>query len=599
MSILIFAFLMITGTTFAQTFNMQYNKVSANEVHITTVYRGPSAEISLPRTGRIISLSEQENLNAGGGKIRVGIRVGDNSSTEEHVVRFTYSLIIPNQGGFGALVDKWYPTLKEGDAEYNITSLKSNTEIFVYPYLSYQTNTFLFSSVQPSVKLAILQHSMEEHLDATPEITIFSTKKLQASPQDIRTIHQYISENFGDKNIRRIVVVNTILASENSFIDDDTLYLNITGIGTRTQIKDAFALAWKGANDSEKLSTRLFTIFQDTIFRLLPIHFNTTAPIATTETTENSELTNTSETTTPKLDMGATVLVPPVTYYQELFNKGFEINEIQHVDIDGILNNYALLHMAQYNIGAENLVAGIRAYFNNTNEAPVTSSTSTNSDVENETTNSTANTNTNSTETLKSLKDTEKVDWSLITQNKLQEPLFSLYTKEVLIEKGIVPTITAKGTTVTRNSYNIPDFNLLDAEGKVIPVQWNEFRSVNIQITNGNYQLDSERSVPQQRFLDSYYSFDTNTQTLRNRILAMSFRQKAPGEINTRKQLELTQFTAEDGNAFNIPAGDQVFVVISHILSNTTGALKQAIKESFYTVDNDGNITYLTTRLRV
>lgn len=622
--LLLVTFMFINAFTYGQSFQMQYNKISANEVQFTTVYKGPSAEIILPVRGRIIALAEQTDLNAGGGKIRVGIRVGSNTEEDatgetvakEYTVRFTYSLLLSDQSGSGSISENWYPTIEDKDVEYTITSLTSTLGMLVYPYLSNENNSFNFLNTQ-NTKLAVFNHTKEVSSDTTLPVTIYTTTKFGTSFQNVIKITEYINEYFGAKDIQEIVIINTPLVTVGSFLDTGKLFVNITGIGTERQVKDAIITAW--IDSKENLSTRLFYMFKDSVFRLAQLNLDD--DIFATEESEDptdviaddvvaTETTPTKTTESSNTDLGKIVLVPGTSYYQELFNEGFETNTVQIVDVDGIFNNYALLHLAQYNIGAETLLAGIKAYFNEGNiPTPVTPETPADPADPDATTENITNTETAEVPTYtppvevvaeaETKTDTEYVDWAVITQNKLQDPLFDLYTKEI-IGKDFVPHLVAKGNLVIRNSFNIPDFSITDSEGAVVEVAWNDFKSINIDIaTNSSYTLDPERLVPQQEYIDSFYTPDTNEQTLRSRIVTLAERQKAKGEISLRKHLDIVKFTVEAENAFQVETGSTVYVVISHILSNTTGALKPGIKESFFSVDIDGNITYINTRLRI
>ena len=626
--LLLVTFMFINAFTYGQSFQMQYNKISANEVQFTTVYKGPSAEIILPARGRIIALAEQTDLNAGGGKIRVGIRVGANDTApdpatgeapaaKEYTVRFTYSLLLANQGGSGSVSENWYPTIKDKDVEYNVTSLSPTLGMVIYPYLSNENNSFNFLSTQ-NATLAIFNHTKEVSTDTSLPITIYTANKFGTPFQDIINITEYINDYFGKKDIQEIVIINTHLVTPGSFVDGGKLFVNITGIGTEKQVKDAIVTAW--ADSKENLSARLFNMFKDSVFRLAQLTLDgnmfaddATATDPTATDVVATETTPTETTESSNTDLGKIVLVPGVTYYQDLFNKGFEVNTVQNVDVEGIFNNYALLHLAQYNIGAETLLAGIKAYFNDgiaptpvaTPEAPVDPANpdATTENITNtETAEVPAGTATEKvvaeTET-ETKTDTEYVDWAVITQNKLQDPLFDLYTKEI-IGKDFVPHLVAKGNLVTRNSFNIPDFSITDSEGATVEVAWNDFKSININIAvTSSYTLDPERLVPQQVYMDSFYTPDTNEQTLRSQILVLAERNKANGEISLRKHLDIVKFTVEAENTFQVATGSTVYVVISHILSNTTGALKPGIKESFFSVDMDGKITYVSTRLRI
>ena len=618
--LLLVTFMFINAFTYGQSFQMQYNKISANEVQFTTVYKGPSAEIILPARGRIIALAEQTDLNAGGGKIRVGIRVGANNTTpdpatgevpaaKEYTVRFTYSLLLANQGGSGSVSENWYPTIKDKDVEYTVTSLTSTLGMLIYPYLSNENNSFNFLSTQ-NTKLAIFNHTKEVSTDSSLPVTIYSATKFRTSFQDIVNITEYINDYFGKKDIQEVVIINTHLVTPGSFVDGGKLFVNLTGIGTEKQVKDAIVTAW--ADSKENLSFRLFSMFKDSVFRLAQLNLEGTM-FANEEFTDPTatETTPTETADSSNTDIGKIVLVPGLTYYQDLFNKGFETNAVQIVDVEGIFNNYALLHLAQYNIGAETLLAGIKAYFNDgtaptsaTPEAPVdpanpdaTTENITNTEATEVPTDTVTEEVVAEAETKK--EDTEYVDWAVITQNKLQEPLFDLYTKEI-IGKTFVPHLVAKGNLVTRNSFNIPDFSLTDSEGATVEIAWNDFRSINIDIAaTSSYTLDPERLVPQQVYMDSFYTPDTNEQILRSRIVALADRQKAKGEINLRKHLDVVKFTVENENSFGVATGSTIYVVISHVLSNTTGTLKPGIKESFFSVDLEGKITYINTRLRI
>ena len=622
--LLLVTFMFINAFTYGQSFQMQYNKISANEVQFTTVYKGPSAEIILPARGRIIALAEQTDLNAGGGKIRVGIRVGANdtgatdpatgeTTAKEYTVRFTYSLLLADQGGVGSISENWYPSIKDKDVEYTVTSLTSTLGMLVYPYLSNENNSFNFLNTQ-NAKLAVFNHTKEVSTDTTLPVTVYSTTAFSTSFQNIIKISEYVNEYFGAKDIQEIVIINTPLVTSSSLLDTGKLFVNVTGIGTEKQVKDAIITAW--ADSKENLSTRLFNMFKDSVFRLAQLNLDKDV-FATDETTDvttdvvATETATTDTTESSNTDLGKIVLVPGAPYYQELFNKGFETNSVQIVDVDGIFNNYALLHLAQYNIGVETLLAGIKAYFNDGTVATPAADAEVPVDPANPdaTTENITNTETPEATTdtapvevvaeAETKTDTEYVDWAVITQNKLQEPLFDLYTKEI-IGKDFVPHLVAKGNLVSRNSFNIPDFSITDSEGAVVEVAWNDFKSINIDIaTNSSYTLDPERLVPQQEYIDSFYTPDTNEQTLRSRIVTLAERNKAKGEIILRKHLDIVKFTVETENSFQVETGNTIYVVISHILSNTTGALKPGIKESFFSVDLEGKITYINTRLRI
>ena len=627
--------ILLGAETYAQSFQMQYTPISANEVQIITIYKGPSTEITLPARGRITALSEQEGLNVGGGTIRVGIRVGKTTNAEvaeategtevaeatadEYTVRFTYSLLL-SSGGFGGITANWYPTIKGAEASYSITALADDTGLLVYPYTEFSNATYSFTSAVKANLASFKYDTIQGEGTAIP-VTIHTANDFASSGAVVLEVFEYLQEYFGAKNISEIVIINSGLMSYgDSQIVNDKLFLSMSGRGTAEQVKEALVNVWA---DKENLSARLFNMFKDSVLRLNPFTpktsaLATTAPTTATEgdtTTEGDATTTEGETaatttTGVETDPGKIVMVPPVSYYQNLFTTGFVTNEIVNVNMEGIFNNYALLHMAYYDIGAESLLAGIKAYFNTATEAtpaetPVVATEEvTPPVVAEDTTTDVVATPEETTDTVvkeEPIKlDIDYVDWATITQNKLQEPLYSLYTKEVLKPTGaLVAHLIAKGKTVSRNSYNIPNFTLTDSEGNIVNVEWNDFLSVNVDVAGTGYLLDPERKVPQQEYLESYTTSDTAEIERRGKIIALAGRYGAPGEQSVRRHLDLMSIPVEGDNAFGVEVGEKVYVLVSHILSRTTGVLKPAVRESFFKVDADNNISHLATRVRI
>jgi len=595
--LIIYSVLFINLNIHSQSFQMQYNHVSAREVRFDVVYKGPGGEISLPPRGRIVSIAEQENINIGNGKIRVGIRIGnqDNINTE-HTIRFSYSYILPNQGGYGSITERvWYPSIKNYDAEYTISDINNSTNLIIYPYLSQNNSSFTFSEEQKP-KLVTIDHTIDTYSN-TIQIIIYKNQEFSTPLENIEKIYNHYNNIFGKLNIKEIIIINNNIVDTASFIQDSKIYITLPGRGTPQQLMNVMISNW--ATLKPDLSPRLFSMFKDAILRISPPNLSSSEIISSDSNTNNtnSPFSNTEkedEKTAPVLlekDPSLIVLVPPKSYYETLINTGFSNNSIIDADIANIFNNYGLLHMAWYNIGLENFITGIKAYFaeqkteiSNTN---ITTST---------------NATTNQTENPTIQKnDVDLVNWNLITQNKLQEPLYSLYTKEVLNEdKLLIPHLIAKGNQATRNSYNIPDLTITQEDKTIVKINWNDFRTTTTGITNGHYTLDSERQVPQQVFLDSYYNYDTNQQQLRRRLLFASERIKGVGEQNFKKHLDIVELTATSDNKFEIKEGTKIYIIISHILSNACGSLKDAIKETIFIIDPDtNNPVHISSRIRI
>lgn len=560
-------FFIFFGSAFASDFQLQYIPLSANEIKIDALYTGEAAEITLPPRGRLLSVQNQENLNFGNGQIRIGIKVGNEEAIDkEYSVRFSYSLILSGPGTAGYLTENWFPKIKkQPDLNYRFSLAEGVSNILIFPYRANDTLSYSFMQ-SDNPKLLNMKYTLEQFQGTIP-VTLYKGMNFNTTPADIDKIYQYFQGIFGDNHINEIVVINSGLLGTDGFIVNDKLYITIPGRGTFKQIQQIMANAW--SHIKENLSLRLFNMFKDAVIRLSKIDLEVQSPKDQEKSGIRTYLQN---------DPAYVVAVAPAEYYQDLIRKGFENNSVLDVDAAGIINNYGLLHLAWFNMGPGTFLTGVKNYFtqeikSNTNESIQTEKNSKNF-------------------------DTDLVDWSIIMQNKISEPLFSLYTKEVLREKGLVPVLEAHGKTISRNSEYIPDIEISQNNGSTQFINWGNKRTAELNFEQGSYQLDPEYIVPRKKYINSFYSFDTNEQIQRRSVLALANRIKGPGEQNLRDNLEVIKITAEENNSFDIEPGTTVYIVVSHVLSNISGNLKDAIKESVIAIIN-GSPVHIATRIRI
>ncbi len=304
--------LIISSTAYAQTFNIEYEKVSPNETRFSTIYTGPAGEITLPARSRITALPEQANINVGGGKIRI-------TGSGNHTVRFTYAVISPSQGILGSILQNWFPTVPKG-AEYNLMSGANGG--FVYPYESYNNKIFKFTSDQNPNLAAMAFNEFQES-----NVTVFTAYQDDFPIQDVINTDSYMRENFGSQDYSNIVVINTPISDTESIIDDGTLYLNINGRGTQRQLLTAFSSVWKAGSP---VPANIYDMFLDTMFRLSPIQHAAEVIVESNaqNSSQNEQQTAQHDSqqsqSTNELDLGYVVMIPPNEYYKNLFQKGFE-----------------------------------------------------------------------------------------------------------------------------------------------------------------------------------------------------------------------------------------------------------------------------------
>ncbi|MGL4561447.1 MAG: hypothetical protein ACRCV0_04060 [Brevinema sp.] len=588
----------VSGNTFTQTLTLQYSKVSGNEIRFDVFYQGSSTELQIPARGRILNFTNQTDVTFGNNNIMIGSK---KDTSTEYRIKFSYSFIIPNQGGFGSIGDNWFPTVvsdKEQaiNIQYTVTSTEKE-DMFIYPYQENINGKFTFFA-EDKPKIGLIKFSHITDSSSSIPVSIFKSGGFATQLSDVAKMYTHFKEYFGDLKISEIVIINNQLTGNNAFVYQSKLYLFIPNIGNAKQVQSILTMAW---DKQDKTESYLFAMFKDAVTRLNVLDLS---PKNATETnTENiaqDSTTPTNEKTTSitrlQTDPSYVLPVPPVSYYQELLNSGFSNNTIIEVNVPDMLKNYGMLHMAWIHMGSQNFLDGVKAYFNQSasnNSLVTTNQENTVTEQERQNTNTTATSSTNSNQ--------KEIDWNIIIQDKIQEPLFSLYTKEVLVKNPTYPSLKAEGDKISRNSYFIPSLSISDTDGNNYNIDWDNFLTTRIDITKGSYHLDPERRLPQENLLANYYTFNTNEQKIRRNVIFTAERNITPNEKNFKKHIEIIKLDVTANNAFEIPDNQSAYIVISHILSTHSGLLKDTLKETLITVDhaNNDTIKIIAVRLRV
>lgn len=527
-----------------QSFDIEYKNI-LNEMCFEITYTGPPGEILIPRLARI-SYIQNDLKYVTQGDDRILVKKVDDQE-EIYSVQFSYTMITHDAIGVGIKSQSWYPILKDIRSEYTVRDSSENT-LFIFPFDTIDKHTFTFSTDKEDIWLFLGNHTLSQNIGAISTIC-YSNSQIETASHLIIPIYEHLVEFFGNLGITNIVLIQSSLASMQSFVSGNKLYVTLPNRGTLEQVRRSMVAAWE---KKRNIGTYFFSLFKDTVLRLTKI-----------ASSENEESLNVALETDPKY----IVLVPPSRYYQEwIASQDWKKNEIISIRTKDMVENYALLHMAWYNIGVETLLKGIKIFFQQTpmdGESPT------------------------------------PINWQVITQNQLKEPVFSLYTKEILIEKdAIIPHIEAKEGFITRNSMNIPNLSIR-TDSDIIDILWNNERSTAIPPLKGRdyYILDSTRQIPQQSFIGSFYT--TNKDVEREHLKALDLAKKypAPGEQHFRKHLDIVEIP--NLNRTTNDAVKTFYVVVTHILSNTTGQLADAIKETTIAVQQDGSMKIINTQLRV
>ncbi|MGL4388253.1 MAG: hypothetical protein ACRCTJ_02520 [Brevinema sp.] len=595
--------IMISGNAFSQTISLQYAKISASEIRFDLFYQGPSVELQIPARGRILHFTNQTDVSFRNNSVIIGSK---DSSTSQHALKFSYSFIIPNQGGFGSIGKDWFPIARffEENLEpitYTVTSSKEN-ELFIYPYIENIAGKFTFlAKDQP--KLTLIKFTNQIDNSQSLPISLFKSSTFTSELAHVAKTYEYLKGYFGDLGITEIIVINNQLVGQEAFIYNSKLYLLVPRIATTKHLQDALAMAW--TEESTKVDSYSLTMLKDAVTRFDVLLFDQAKATGQATNTASVE-TTTNQVTNSSIQKDPSYIlpIPTASYYEELLTRGFTNNTIINVNAPEMIKYYGVLHMAWIHVGVPEFLAGVKAFFNQQSSKSNTLTTSSvATSIPESTTNASSETTTNTSEVSVSNKQDEKkvIDWNIITQNKLQDPLFSLYTKEILVKNPIYPILKADGRRISRNSYFIPSLTVMDQDGGSHQINWDNFLSAQIDISSGSYHLDSERNLPQDSMLLSYYTFNTDEQAIRRKVLFTAEKNTNPNERNLRKHLEIIKLNIPSENAFEVTGNKSVYVVVSHILSSQSGLLKDSIKETFITVDLDNNnrTTVLATRFRV
>ncbi|MGL4393758.1 MAG: hypothetical protein ACRCS8_00825 [Brevinema sp.] len=574
---------MITGTTFAQTVSLQYSRISSGEMRFDVFYEGPSAEIVIPARGRMLNFTNQEGTQFRNNSVTVGSK--DESGS--YSVKFSYSFIIPNSSGFGSLSTDWYPTIRPlqegGDAAKYTVASAGKDDLFIYPYIETAGGKFTFVA-DDKPTLSQIKHTLQVDSSGSVPVSLFNSSTFSSELVNVAKTYDYLKGYFGDLNVNEIIVVNNQLVNQYSFVYNSKLYLLLPRVTSTKHIAAGLAMAWN--DEMFDMDNHYLAMLKDAVTRFDVLSFE--APADGTQASGNNYIQN---------DLGYILPVPTTSYYEELFKKGFTNNSSVDVNAPDMIKYYGLNHLVWAHLGIPEFLAGIKSYFAQLSPKaltpiPVATIPATTPDAPAAAT---------STETSSTEKGAKTMNWDAMLQNRLQDPLFSLYTKEVLNKNPRYPSLKADGKKISRSSYFVPNVSVADKDGKAHDINWDNFLYANLDISEGSYHLDPERRLPQESSLGSFYTFEKDEQIIRRTVLLAAEKNVNVSERSLRKHMEMIKLPLGAENTFDVTGNKSVYVVVSHILSSQTGLLKDAIKETFISVDHDNNnrTAVIATRFRI
>lgn len=551
----IIAFLLASAPVFGGEFAITVSRTAPNVLTFHAQYKGEAVEIGLPARARLIMFQNKgENIQAAEPQGRIGLRLSDGTE-------FRYSLIAGSNIDFGAILDTWHPYSIDKNLTNTYTFSAVEEVAFIYPYLGRTNNLYHFSSLeQPKLVMTRFTALTEQ---GTPMVSLFQTHTVEAEADEIRRIYQHNLGIYGDRGFDEIVIIASRLVSEQVLHAGKKLFVLTPQRGTVPQFTRLIPEAWADAVPG--MSPRMFAMFKDAALRFKPL-------------------------SPPPNTQGAFVTDPlwietsgSKEYYQSLFASGIQ-NAVVDVRAEALIDNNAMLRLADKHLGLDSFFAGLKAVFNPA-AMIIAVSNATNTNM--------AAADSNKT----NLLDYERINWNALFQDKIIEPFYSFFTKDAF-RPDFSALLQATEKIVSRNSDYIPNLDISQSEGGIISIKWDNKRIVPMPLTSGQLTLDSARMVPKLNYIDAYYTFSEAERSERAKIMAEAASLRTATVSAFRRHLDLVSFPAPADNPYEVEEGRTVYASAAVVLSTASGSLKPAIQEAFFVFGDNGQPMLVATRLR-
>jgi len=256
------------------------------------------------------------------------------------------------------------------------------------------------------------------------------------------------------------------------------------------------------------------------------------------------------------------VPIPGYSYYKEILQKGFPDSGEISCDINSMLKNFALLHLAYYTVGLDTFINSAKEYFKNTLDG----------------------TGTN-------LKITD------FLTNAEQANLIGLYAKLLPIARWI-PDLSIKAKTASRNSDSIPDIKY--SFGKIVAeLKWENKRSIELSNVEGTIiRLDPEHTIPQLNFYNDISLLDPKEADEIKIAYQAVLKHNIYQNETIREVLYIDKYSEPISEKYTIPKDSSVFVAVVKFSGIINGKLQMGLKELFLYVKGGKGIVF-ANRVRI
>jgi hypothetical protein len=485
--------------------------------------------LDLPRRAKLTALSSP-------GKGTIPFYNNQNSIRLDHVsysyggkIELTYTIPLTD---FSFSSEDWFPVANEKGMLSVILSEPKDYQSFVVPYESRGKDGFM---VNPDDKPVLIcgRYQTEETQMTAAKYEIHHQGRLNFSVTNIAELFGYYEKALFplEQKERKILILPSVKNSV--FFGQNSIFIILNNASSE-EIKKITAGIW--FKNILKWNEQESFAFTDFYRRLID---------------ENGH---------KRTDDVFFIPVPSRKYYQAVLEKGFAFKGEIFCDVDSMLKNFALLHLAYYTLGMDNFLDFMR-------------------------------------DDVLSSKPSH-VDWRDALTNAFDDTSAALFITEKLLPGAkFLPDLSLKNQMAYRNDDSFPDISLR-IDGTASQLSWNNKRVVDIGTFSNEAILDPERQIPQINFYNDISIAGQKDKIVWDLAYQALIRHRHYGDETIRQVLSLDKFQASAKNAFGLPKDALFFVGVVQFYAPVNGRLVNGLKEVLITIKEEKAVV-IADRIRI
>jgi hypothetical protein len=505
--------------------------IQNKELIITIAYdiTNDQIKIIVPARARLISLASPPFANIQFYKNDNIYQISDVKKKYNGKITLKYGLVITAQD---FIIQDWLPVLNEpGEISANLVS-PVGYKYLVIPYQQQTSGGFSFSAMDNPI-LICGKFTYQQKSSAGINYELYSTSAIPIPIERISDYYNAYQTLLGALPQKNLILIQSASLNNLVSIVKNNIFVVLNNAMT-DEIRRALAGIWfKGLL---KWSDDYCFAFTDLYQRLIDDEGKVQA------------------------DHAMIVPVPGYKFYEKAIKSGFDSSKEMACNVDFMLKNFALLHLAYYTIGLDNFTKGVNAVV--------------------------------------SQKGSVKSLMTYFTNMKSTNTAAVSYVfNQLLPFANSVPDFAVNQSTVIRNNDLLPNTQV-KISNSVYPVEWGGQRNIQLTGIYGDIQIDPLRAIPQMNFYNDYAYQNPVINAEIARVYQQIVQHKHFAQETFRELLALERFIAPAGNVWGVPQGTPVYVGVVKFFAPYKGWLKVGLKEIFVAAYTE-NAVVLYDRIRI